>query len=203
MVDAKPLRLLALVAGFLLVVCAPVVLGYMQFLSDSNFEHLTQASSGSTTGPWLVMFYPGTTAGPNEASMHSIWTKAADVLAGRVNVAKVDLSRSPGLQQRFSLTKDSAHILYIRAKKVYNYPDTQGIKSGNGDTEVIAETIAKWATQDFVHQIGTAVPDPPSIGLTALTSLRPSWLALLAVATVVAFAASFFLAGAGKVDKVD
>jgi hypothetical protein len=26
-------------------------------LSDENFEHLTQASSGSTTGDWLIMFY--------------------------------------------------------------------------------------------------------------------------------------------------
>lgn len=26
-------------------------------LNDSNFEHLTQASTGATTGDWLVMMY--------------------------------------------------------------------------------------------------------------------------------------------------
>ena len=26
-------------------------------LTDLNFEHLTQASTGATTGDWFVMFY--------------------------------------------------------------------------------------------------------------------------------------------------
>jgi hypothetical protein len=26
-------------------------------LTDTSFEHLTQASTGATTGDWLVMFY--------------------------------------------------------------------------------------------------------------------------------------------------
>jgi hypothetical protein len=29
----------------------------VQILDDSNFEHLTQASTGATTGDWFVKFY--------------------------------------------------------------------------------------------------------------------------------------------------
>ena len=33
------------------------VSGQVQPLTDKNFEHLTQASTGMTTGAWFVKFY--------------------------------------------------------------------------------------------------------------------------------------------------
>jgi hypothetical protein len=38
-------------------------------LTDSNFEHDTQATTGSTTGRWLVLFHAD-----NEAAMHKMLT---------------------------------------------------------------------------------------------------------------------------------
>ena len=52
------------IAGLLLLLSAAVCADQEPFsseasreLTDASFEHLTQAASGSTTGPWFVMFY--------------------------------------------------------------------------------------------------------------------------------------------------
>lgn len=44
--------------GAVLLATAAVVLGSeVVILDDSNFEHLTQAATGATTGDWFVKFY--------------------------------------------------------------------------------------------------------------------------------------------------
>lgn len=59
-------------------------------LTDTNFEHDTQASTGGTTGDWLVLFCE-----PNRFSHCSelipMWEELSHKLAGLVNVAHVDV----------------------------------------------------------------------------------------------------------------
>ncbi|KAJ8035535.1 hypothetical protein HOLleu_19247 [Holothuria leucospilota] len=57
-------------------------------LHDDTFEHLTQASSGATTGDWLVV-----------------------LLLNKVNVAWVDINHNPELKERFNLKK-STEIMF-------------------------------------------------------------------------------------------
>ena len=62
-------------------------------LTVANFEHLTQASSGSTTGDWFVEFY-APWCGHCKRLM-PIWEEVADALKSEdnsyVNIAKVDV----------------------------------------------------------------------------------------------------------------
>ncbi|XP_025081903.1 uncharacterized protein LOC112556769 [Pomacea canaliculata] len=86
-----------------------------RFLTDDTFEHLTQASTGSTTGHWLVLFYRQScpdyfhileSIGVNEKS----W----------INVAKVDVDANPKLALRFKITT-CPELIYFRDGKMYRY----------------------------------------------------------------------------------
>ncbi|XP_070535562.1 uncharacterized protein [Ptychodera flava] len=87
-------------------------------LNDDNFEHLTQAATGATTGDWLVVFQD-----PEQIeSMMLIPTieAASSVLKGRINVAVVDTTSSPGLVERFSI--EETPIVYLfRLGNMYSF----------------------------------------------------------------------------------
>ena len=57
-------------------------------LNDRNFEHDTQATTGSTTGDWFVLFCP--TLAQCDDWMPK-WGEARDKLYGLASVAIVDL----------------------------------------------------------------------------------------------------------------
>ncbi|XP_023347507.1 uncharacterized protein LOC111716301, partial [Eurytemora carolleeae] len=60
----------------------------VQELTDTTFEHLTQAASGATTGDWLVLFYT------DECELCTRLTATLESVAakhkGRINVARVN-----------------------------------------------------------------------------------------------------------------
>lgn len=58
---------------------APIV------LNDENFEHDTQAASGSTTGDWLILFCDDRYKLCRE--IQDLWTELSGVLYGKINVA--------------------------------------------------------------------------------------------------------------------
>jgi thioredoxin-like negative regulator of GroEL len=60
----------------------------VQELTDSSFEHLTQAASGATTGDWLVMFFTSSCQLCHRlmATLESVGCKHR----GRINVARVN-----------------------------------------------------------------------------------------------------------------
>ena len=60
----------------------------VQELTDSSFEHLTQAASGATTGDWLVMFFT-----PSCQLCHKLTATLETVACkhqGRSSVARVN-----------------------------------------------------------------------------------------------------------------
>jgi len=86
-------------------------------LSDDDFEHLTQAGTGATTGDWFVMFYR-----PTCSHLSAVWESAAARLKQRINVAKVDLSSNPQLQARFgNLGNRCPALIYFRLGSMYHY----------------------------------------------------------------------------------
>lgn len=87
-------------------------------LHDDTFEHLTQASSGATTGDWLVVFCIRVHADCNilKASLERV----ALQLLNKVNVAWVDINHNPELKERFNLKK-STEIMFFRHGKKYDY----------------------------------------------------------------------------------
>ena len=60
----------------------------VQELTDSSFEHLTQAASGATTGDWLVMFFT------SSCQLCTRLTAALETVAcrhrGRSSVARIN-----------------------------------------------------------------------------------------------------------------
>jgi thioredoxin domain-containing protein 5 len=83
----------------LLVTCLALGLSSdVVVLDSSNFEHLTQASTGATTGDWLVKFYAPWCG--HCTKLAPTWDKVAEDLKGVVNVAKVDVTASRDLGTR-------------------------------------------------------------------------------------------------------
>ena len=58
-------------------------------LTDKNFEHDTQATTGSTTGDWLVNFCAKSKRECRE--IEPLWDELTEKLFGRVSVAHMDL----------------------------------------------------------------------------------------------------------------
>lgn len=87
-------------------------------LDVKNFEHLTQATSGATTGDWLIKFYAPWCG--HCRKMEPAYEKVAEILDGEINVAKVDVPANRELGTRFDV-KGFPTIKFLSQGKVYDY----------------------------------------------------------------------------------
>ena len=87
-------------------------------LDTENFEHLTQASSGATTGDWMVEFYAPWCG--HCKNLAPVFEEVATELKGDVNVAKVDAAKERSLGSRFEI-KGFPTILFLSHGQVYKY----------------------------------------------------------------------------------
>lgn len=88
-------------------------------LTDENFEHLTQASSGATTGDWFVMFYSSDCIDCQR--MGARWEAVGAKLKNRVNVARVNkYTTGASTARRFNVFNVPEFILF-RQGKMYRY----------------------------------------------------------------------------------
>jgi len=93
-------------------------------LTDENFEKLTQAATGSTTGPWFVNF-----VSPNCYTCQRFkqtWGILAAELEGSVNVAELDATANRVTARRFNITGYPTPIL-IRNGYYYVYENFRQI----------------------------------------------------------------------------
>ena len=87
-------------------------------LDEQNFEHLTQAATGATSGDWLVLFCKDSV--PRCAKVASNWQRVSTTLAvtretkglPRINVAQVDTSTSSWLRKRFGIQSVPVVLLF-------------------------------------------------------------------------------------------
>jgi protein disulfide-isomerase-like protein len=87
-------------------------------LDSSNFEKLTQAASGATTGDWLIKFY-APWCGHCKA-MQPAFEETATALKGEVNVAEVDASVERQLGSRFEI-RGFPTLIFLSQGKVVKY----------------------------------------------------------------------------------
>ncbi|ORM40913.1 Thioredoxin domain-containing protein [Babesia sp. Xinjiang] len=120
---------------------------YVVQLNDSNFEKLTQAATGSTTGPWFIKFYAPWCSHCRQ--MAPAWERAAKELKGVVNVADVDATRSPNVAKRFEI-KGYPTIILIDKGRMYHY------KHGERSTD----RLVSFATHEYQKTISSPVPQP-------------------------------------------
>lgn len=88
-------------------------------LSDVNFEHLTQASTGATTGDWFMLFYSQTCIECQRLT--AVWEAVGARLKSRMNVARINKD-TVGIQtaKRFNILK-APEFIFIRQGKFYRY----------------------------------------------------------------------------------
>ncbi|KPI85971.1 hypothetical protein ABL78_4973 [Leptomonas seymouri] len=102
-------------------------------LTERNFEHDTQATSGTTSGNWLIMFIPrneGTSAQDfsqktvNEIAVFEAFLKLPKTTldAYRVVPAYVVCDESPALCLRFSVDKVPSKLVLLSNSRMYPYP---------------------------------------------------------------------------------
>ncbi|XP_065064008.1 thioredoxin domain-containing protein-like [Rhopilema esculentum] len=72
-------------------------------LDDDNFEHLTQASTGATTGDWLVLFSKNEDDCLKCAEAKDVFSSLTERLSTRLNVALIDAQKNQGLLRRFKI----------------------------------------------------------------------------------------------------
>lgn len=88
-------------------------------LDDSNFEHLTQASTGSTTGDWLILFYDSQCVDCNRLS--ATWETVGAKLKTRLNVARVNRATKGVLSAKRFKVEQVPEFILLRQGKYYRY----------------------------------------------------------------------------------
>jgi len=105
-------------------------MGYMadrvQNLNDNNFEHMTQASTGSTTGDWFVVFY---TPSRMDRSLQIVLSDTADALQQQATVAVVDTHVNTMLAARFRVQSMPLRIVLIHRNAAYVYPPQADVEA--------------------------------------------------------------------------
>ncbi|EDV99235.1 thioredoxin domain-containing protein [Drosophila grimshawi] len=89
-------------------------------LSDDNFEHLTQASTGATTGDWFIFFYSAECVLCQR--LYAVWEAVGGTLRRKINVARMNsLTAGMGTAQRLKIA-EAPEFVFLRLGKLYRYP---------------------------------------------------------------------------------
>ena len=125
-------------------------------LTDATFEHQTQASTGATTGSWLVVF-----TAPMCQSCKSIrrnldeLSTDSDLYEQGIVVGSVDAVESKQTAERFDIA-NAPTILYIHKKQVYRFED-----DGSND-DFAPESLKEFVLEGYAQVEGSPVPGIPS-----------------------------------------
>jgi len=119
-------------------------------LTDTNFEHDTQAASGATTGDWLVLFY--TDSCEKCEDLRAVLETVACKYRGRINVAKVNKETyGEKTGRRFQLgLENTPQIIFFRHGKMYRYVLDK--------TDV--DSLSNFMTGFYKNYPGESVPIP-------------------------------------------
>jgi len=124
----------------------------VQELTDSTFEHQTQAATGATTGDWLVMFFTSSCHLCHRltASLETVACKHK----GRMNVARVNKETyGEKTGRRFELgLEEKPDIIFFRLGKMYRY----------SLDKYDPETISLFMTTQHAEQAAEDIPLPKS-----------------------------------------
>jgi thiol-disulfide isomerase/thioredoxin len=133
-------------------------------LTDENFEHLTQAATGATTGDWLVYFYDPSCV--NCSYFNPTYRMLAKMVRDEqigVNIAKIDASKNLETTARFRV-ESFPTVLYFHQGKYYNY-------TGPRDESDMLEMIKEGTYTQYTRK---RVPEPRTLFTKAMKFAR--WL---------------------------
>lgn len=125
--------------------------GEVVSLNDATFEHQTQASTGMTTGSWLLFFKAKRC--PHCAKLEPEYRKLAvdeELSEKGFVLATVDIMESPRTANRFMI-RGFPYLIFLHKKKLYRY-------EGKRD----AESIKEFLTNGIHSMEGEEIPPLPS-----------------------------------------
>lgn len=133
-------------------------------LSDSNFEHLTQASTGGTTGSWLILFKANHC--PHCKALQPHFDKLADdeeVSENGIVLALQDVPTSRKTSNRFEV-RGFPTLIYLHKGHVYTY-------KGKREYDSIKAFLMGGFEQNNIDNIyrKRPIPPPPSLLEEAMT----------------------------------
>jgi len=105
----------------------------VRVLRDVDFESITQATTGGTTGDWLILFYADWCQ--HCQHLQPIWLEVAKSLTGQINVAKIDSMAELELSQRFGISSFPS-IIYVSSGSYFLYPSQK---------ERTADSLVSWS----------------------------------------------------------
>eukprot|EP00397_Hematodinium_sp_SG-2012_P058442 GEMP01073925.1.p1 GENE.GEMP01073925.1~~GEMP01073925.1.p1 ORF type:complete len:210 (+),score=56.80 GEMP01073925.1:60-689(+) len=126
-------------------------------LTDSNFEHETQASTGMTTGDWFVMFH-APWCGHCKTAMPEV-VKFAKNARGKTNVAAVDATAHQTVGKRFGVNGFPTFLFFSHSKQ-YKYG---GARS--------AAAFEAFVTEGYKNAEGSAVAEPVSFFIATVNEI--------------------------------
>ncbi|VVC34455.1 Thioredoxin-like fold,Thioredoxin domain [Cinara cedri] len=120
-------------------------------LNDNNFEHLTQASTGATTGDWFIKFYSSDSIECQR--LQAQWETVGAKLKNRVNVARINRHIGGAItSRRFNINQSPTFIL-LRRGAMYKYTLSH----------VNVESLLKFVEEDYNLTVKIQVPQPKSM----------------------------------------
>ena len=125
-------------------------------LNDKNFEHDTQATTGSTTGDWFLLFCDSAVCGQQELDT---WDELYGRLRGKATVAYIDVDNSPETKARFQVG-NLPQATFIKQGNFYNFK-TQGVLDVSALELFVTDTQYDAVPYLFPEDFG-AIPKVPS-----------------------------------------
>lgn len=133
-------------------------MGAVVDLNEQNFEHLTQAATGATSGDWLVLFCKESVS--RCGKVISNWGRVSKTLAAsreakslpRINVAMVDTTDSKWLSKRFGI-QTVPTVLLFKGGVMYSF-------HGGGFS---VERLVAFAERDYERSNRMLVPPEPHV----------------------------------------
>mmetsp|Transcript_2006 Transcript_2006/g.2728 ORF Transcript_2006/g.2728 Transcript_2006/m.2728 type:complete len:209 (-) Transcript_2006:281-907(-) len=125
--------------------------GEIVSLNDATFEHQTQASTGMTTGSWLVFFKA--TRCPHCNKLMPEYVKLSEdeeVVEKGIVLSTVDVNNSPRVSNRFMI-RGFPTVLFLHKKRLYMY-------RGKRDYESLKDFVLR----EFEFTDDQEIPPPPS-----------------------------------------
>lgn len=122
-------------------------------LNDETFEHLTQASSGSTTGDWLILFSNSKRPECMKPILPDVATVASR-LRRRKNIATLCTASNPNTAKRFGFDPDKhcSKFLFFHRTDLYYYEEEN----------INAKDLLKFVMEGYKNQEAKTVPQPYS-----------------------------------------
>mmetsp|Transcript_4724 Transcript_4724/g.7294 ORF Transcript_4724/g.7294 Transcript_4724/m.7294 type:complete len:229 (-) Transcript_4724:143-829(-) len=147
-----------LAAFFLLASTSAAVID----LTDSTFEHQTQASTGQTTGKWFVKYYAPWCG--HCRSLAPTWEDLSDRLqesdVNDVIIAKVDCTQEKEVCNRFNI-QGFPSLKYFADRKMFSYKGARNI-----------DALYDFVTEGYKSALQDTIPPVPSIYEKTMKQLR-------------------------------